>query len=85
MLQGIGDVEREGFRVMGELGASPSVPHVVLSCGGGARNDVWTAMRERRLMAICDEHVKVIKATNTEASYGAALLAAASFAIESCS
>ena len=79
ILQGIGDVERDGFRVLGELGASPSVPHIVLSCGGGARNDVWTAMRERRLMATCNNRVKVIRATNTEASYGAALLAAASF------
>jgi xylulokinase len=79
ILQGIGDVERDGFRVLGELGASPSMPHIVLSCGGGARNDVWTAMRERRLMAICNDRVEVIRATNTEASYGAALLAAASF------
>jgi xylulokinase len=82
ILQGIGDVERDGFHVLGELGASPSVPHVVLSCGGGAKNDVWTAMRERRLMAICNNRVKVIRAKNTEASYGAALLAAASFTNE---
>lgn len=82
ILQGIGDVERDGFRVLGELGASPSVPYIVLSCGGGAINDVWTAMRERRLMAICKHRVEVIRATNTEASYGAALLAAASFTNE---
>ncbi|KAL3810921.1 hypothetical protein ACHAXA_008771 [Cyclostephanos tholiformis] len=96
ILQGISDVERDGFRALGELGASPSVPGVVLSCGGGSRNDVWTSMRERRLMEICDtvdeereeegvrgkRCVEVRRATNTEASYGAALLAAASFAHE---
>ena len=32
------------------------------------------AVRERRLLAICNNHVKVIRATNTEASYGAACL-----------
>jgi xylulokinase len=94
ILQGISVVERDGFRVLGELGASPSVPGAVLSCGGGARNDVWTSMRERRLMEICidveeeedakgprgQQRVEVRRATNTEASYGAALLAAASFA-----
>jgi hypothetical protein len=100
ILQGISDVERDGYGVLGELGATPRVPAVVLSCGGGARNDVWTAMRERRLMEICEKEeeeeeeiecgqrrnrrrrVEVRRATNTEASYGAALLAAASFAHE---
>ncbi|KAL7471594.1 hypothetical protein ACHAXS_011892 [Conticribra weissflogii] len=81
ILQGIGDVERDGFRILGELGATPDRPTVVLSCGGGAKNDVWTAMRERRLREICNEgqNVVVKRALNTEASYGAALLAAASF------
>lgn len=81
ILQGIGDVEREGFRVLGELGASPHRPTVVLSCGGGSKNDMWLSMRERRLKDICDDdhQVEVKRATNTEASYGAALLAAASF------
>ena len=81
ILQGIGDVEREGFRVLGELGASPHRPTVVLSCGGGSKNDMWLKMRERRLKDICDDDhpVEVKRATNTEASYGAALLAAAAF------
>ena len=79
ILQGIGDVERDGFRILGELGASPDRPTIVLSCGGGSKNDVWIAMRERRLNEICDQHVVVKRALNTEASYGAALLAAASF------
>jgi len=79
ILQGIGDVERDGFRILGELGASPLTE--VLTCGGGSKNPNWIAMRERRLKDICDDgkHVEVKRASNTEASYGAALLAAASF------
>ena len=81
ILQAIGDVERDGFEVLGELGASPNLPKIVLSCGGGSKNDMWINMRERRLKVICDEgqQVEVKRAENTEASYGAALLAAASF------
>ena len=81
ILQGIGDVERDGFKVLGELGATPKLPKVVLSCGGGSKNDMWIAMRQRRLKEIYGdgEDVVVKRATNTEASYGAALLAAATF------
>ena len=82
ILQGIGDVERDGFNVLGELGATPNLPKVVLSCGGGSKNDMWIAMRQRRLKelyATDSEDVVVKRATNTEASYGAALLAAATF------
>ncbi|KAL3796025.1 hypothetical protein HJC23_013082 [Cyclotella cryptica] len=81
ILQAIGDVERDGYRILGELGARPSRPTEVLTCGGGSKNDMWTAMRERRLRDICngDQRIVVKKALNTEASYGAALLAAASF------
>ena len=88
ILQGIGDVERDGFKVLGDLGATPKLPKVVLSCGGGSKNDMWIAMRQRRLKEIYgggdddsdDVDVVVVKrATNTEASYGAALLAAATF------
>ena len=82
ILQGIGNVERDGFTVLGELGATPKLPKVVLSCGGGSKNDMWIAMRQRRLMEIYGDDggdVVVKRATNTEASYGAALLAAATF------
>ena len=75
ILQGISDVERDGFQALGELGASPKMPKLVLSCGGGANNDMWTRMRERRI----GNDVVVGKADNTEASFGAALLAAATF------
>ncbi|KAL3759074.1 hypothetical protein ACHAWU_008683 [Discostella pseudostelligera] len=79
ILQGIGDVEREGYRVLGELGADPSMPTIVLTAGGGSANSMWMTLRERRLRNICGAAVEVRRATNTEASYGAALLAAASF------
>lgn len=82
ILQGIGDVEREGFRVLGELGADPGRPGIVWSCGGGAKNDVWLEMRERRLSSDSgddDGKVVVRRAPNTEASFGAAILAAATF------
>ena len=81
ILQAIGDVERDGYRTLGELGATPNRPTEILTCGGGSKNDVWIAMRERRLRDICNEGQQLVvkKAMNTEASYGAALLAAASF------
>jgi len=81
ILQGIGNVERDGFRALGDLGAFPAQPSVVLTCGGGSRNKTWCQMRERRLnKSFNREDIKVMKADNIEASYGASLLAAASFA-----
>ena len=78
LLQSIGDVEREGFGVLQELGAPP--PTIVWTCGGGSRNDVWSKLRERRLSEKFESSdVKVRKAECTEASFGAALLAAATF------
>jgi xylulokinase len=78
ILQSIGDVERDGFLVLQELGAPP--PSVVWTCGGGSRNDMWSKMRERRLAAsFGGENVSVRRADCTEASFGAALLAAATF------
>ena len=78
ILQSIGDVEREGFGVLQELGA-PS-PSIVWTCGGGSRNDMWSQLRERRLTEkFGDSDIKVRRAECTEASFGAALLAAATF------
>jgi sugar (pentulose or hexulose) kinase len=78
ILQSIGDVEREGFGVLQELGAP--TPTIVWTCGGGSRNDVWSRMRERRLVEkFGGSGIKVRKAECTEASFGAALLAATTF------
>lgn len=80
ILQGISDVERDGFRVLGELGASPSRPTLVLTCGGGSTNEKWRQMRQRKLaVEFDDSSIKVTKAENTEASFGAAILASISF------
>jgi len=80
ILQGISEVECTAFKVLGELGAVPSQPTLVLTCGGGSRNDKWNEMRQRRLaVEFNDNIITVKKAENTEASFGAALLAALSF------
>ena len=45
-----------------------------------SRNDKWNEMRQRRLaVEFNDNIITVKKAENTEASFGAALLAALSF------
>lgn len=79
ILQGITGVERDGFVVLGELGASPSQPSLVWTCGGGSQNEVWTKMRQRKLRERFEtDEIVVEKASNTEASFGAAILAASS-------
>ncbi len=47
LLEGMARIEVDGYRRLAELGAS--YPTRVLSMGGGARNPVWTAIRERQL------------------------------------
>lgn len=79
ILQGISDVERDGFLALARLGAEPKQPTQIWSSGGGSRNDMWAAMRQRRLSEAFGKDVTVAKALNVEASYGAALLAAATF------
>lgn len=76
LLQSIALVEMEGFQVLHDLGAP--LPRVVHSCGGGSKNPTWTQMRRRILaqgLGVSD--IQMEQAGNTEASYGAALLAAA--------
>jgi len=86
IFQGISNVERMGFDVLGELGASPAFPNVVWTCGGGSKNDAWLRQRERLLQqrqrqggTCADDPVRVMRADNAEASFGAAILAASSF------
>jgi len=80
ILQGIATVERRGFEVLGELGASPSFPEDVWTAGGGSKNDAWLKMRERLLRESfgCDG-IRVRRAERAEASFGAAFLAASGF------
>jgi len=67
LLEGIAAVEAQAYRRLGELGA-PALRRVI-TIGGGAKNDAWSAIRHRLL------GVPVTVAEQTEASYGAALLA----------
>lgn len=67
LLEGIASVEALAYRQLARLGA-PALRRVI-SIGGGARNEAWSAIRRRKL------GVPVSVAAQTEASYGAALLA----------
>jgi sugar (pentulose or hexulose) kinase len=67
LLEGVAAVEALAYRRLGELGA-PALRRVI-SIGGGAKNDAWSQIRQRLL------GVPVTIAEQTEASYGAALLA----------
>ena len=60
-------MQGEAYRLLQELGASPLTK--VYTAGGGAVNDKWTAIRARVL------GVPVEPSPQTEAAYGAALLA----------
>jgi len=52
---------------------------LVYTSGGGSKNDAWMAMRQTMLSEAFGHDVVVTRAPNTEASYGAALLAASTF------
>lgn len=67
LLEGVAAVEAMAYRRLGELGAP--VLRRVISIGGGAKNAGWSEIRHRLL------GVPVTVAEQTEASYGAALLA----------
>jgi len=67
LLEGVAAIEAHAYRRLGELGA-PALRRVI-SIGGGAKNAAWTEIRQRLL------GVPVTVAEQTEASYGAALLA----------
>lgn len=67
ILESIARIEAKGYGLLKELGASEA--NEVFTAGGGAKNLVWTKIRERVL------GLPVRRAEQTEASYGAALLA----------
>ena len=64
MLEGIARIEAEGYAALADLGAPR--PTRVLSVGGGARNDAWTAIRSRAL------GVPALRAPDVEAALGLA-------------
>ena len=67
LLEGIAEIEAEGYRRLAECGAP--WPTSVRTTGGGAANRAWTAIRERIL------GVPLLAAEHTEAAVGAARLA----------
>lgn len=68
LLQGLARIEAAGYAKLEGLGAPPL--RRVLTCGGGASNQVWRRIRERSL------GVPVGVAGHAEAAYGCALLCA---------
>ncbi|KAK4342967.1 hypothetical protein RND71_038783 [Anisodus tanguticus] len=67
ILESIARIEAKGYTLLKDLGATP-VEEVITS-GGGSKNEKWIKIRERVL------GLPVSKANQTEAAYGAALLA----------
>ena len=67
LLEGIADIEWQGYRRLAGLGAP--WPEKVLTTGGGAVNDAWGTIRSQRL------GIPVVAAEHPQAAYGAALLA----------
>jgi sugar (pentulose or hexulose) kinase len=67
ILEGIAQIEKQGYQLLHQLGAP--APTRVISIGGGAVNEPWRLMRERLL------GVPVSRAAHAQAAYGTALLA----------
>lgn len=67
ILESIARIEAKGYALLKDLGATEA--DEVFTAGGGAKNDKWTKIRERVL------NLPVSSAVQTEAAYGAALLA----------
>ncbi len=67
MLEGIANIEKQGYVLLQKLGAP--YPDSIRSSGGGAKNDLWTRIRRNRL------GVMMVSAEQQQACYGAARLA----------
>jgi sugar (pentulose or hexulose) kinase len=70
LLEGIAKIETKGYQLLAELGAP--YPVSVRTTGGGAKNSSWAKIRSTMM------NTKLICADQTEAAYGAALLAKSS-------
>lgn len=68
LLESMARIEAKGYQLLQELGASPI--HQIYTAGGGAKNQVWTKIRDRHLQ------ISMQQSQQTEAAYGAALYAA---------
>ncbi|WP_455198995.1 FGGY-family carbohydrate kinase [Kaarinaea lacus] len=75
ILEGIARIEARGYRLLAELGAP--YPSTVRTTGGGASNEAWTAIRRTMLSESGNSPTKMVEADQTQAAYGAAILALA--------
>jgi len=66
LLESIARIEAQGYQRLQQLGATPLT--CVYTAGGGAKNPIWTKIRDRHL------RVPIVSARHTEAAYGTALL-----------
>jgi sugar (pentulose or hexulose) kinase len=73
ILESIARIEAQTYRLLADLGATPVGR--VYTAGGGARNPVWTAIRQRQL------GVPVVVSAQAEAAFGSALLAKQGYAL----
>lgn len=71
LLEGIAQIEYNGYRLLHELGAP--YPVSLRTVGGGAKNTAWTQIRSHLL------HTRMLDVEHTEAAYGSALLAKQGF------
>ncbi len=67
LLESMAKIEARGYALLQELGASPI--QKIYTAGGGAKNQAWTKIRD------CYLRVPMQESIQTEAAYGAALLA----------
>ena len=67
LLEGIADIEAEGYKKLIMLGTTS--PQRIFTAGGGNKNSAWKKIRER------STGIDVISAVRSEACYGSALLA----------
>jgi len=67
ILEGLTQIEVQGYKVLSELGAIR--PKMIYTCGGGANNPKWMKYRSELL------NCEVKKAPNADAAYGAAKIA----------
>ena len=71
LLESMARIESKGYQLLQELGATKLT--WVYTAGGGAKNETWREIRERRLK------VPVVKPAYTEAAYGSCVLASGTF------
>lgn len=67
LLEGIADIEAEGYKKLKTLGATS--PQRIFTAGGGNKNQAWKEIREQTT------GIDVLDAVHSEACYGSALLA----------